>query len=993
LKFGDQERVLPLHIKGVNSMTENDSVHKTDGTTPVEARRAFLKALYAGAPDDLYLELRCIHPQTGEVKTMWSQIGDKRTLTTAFRRADELNHDGYGIYFAPCLRSDKKGTAEAAALLPALWVDLDCDGDTARRADALERLHTFNPPPSGIIDSGGGLHAYWLLSEPITLDESSRNQAAGILRGLFSALGGDPQYVKSAASVMRLPGSVNTKPERRGVTVTLVELHPDRRYPLSDFAWLESQPQLERIGSLSVVTLNGNGHHPLPRRTEDYLAAGATEGSRNTELFQAACQLRDAGHSQADAEAQLAPRYVADGCSEREAVATIKSAYSRPPRDPVPQPREAVRERIDQLVSQYGRSEEVKERPTAGQIREAVTACAALDPLEWAEERKRLKAICGDTFKIDDLNQMYRQARRAQERADIPQLVSSPRYVEMDGAIVLERPTERGMVRQQVTDWMGRIIEWRVRVDDDGQSENLMRVALQHRAHTATLDVPSELFGDPNALQRFIAQKAGGIYAVCAGMTKHLPPAINRLSAEYPTHTTYGFMGWTQIDGHWVYVSPNGSVGAEGILETSPQVELESRLRDYGLKANEWSDSVDAFKAAVSVLPPTLVPALIAFTFLPLLQRFFPAAAPKPALHLVGTSGSGKSEIASILSSFYGEFTRDAPPAQWGDTVNTVETLGYALADALYWVDDYKPAYAEEKTFPRFLQSYSRGMGRGRLTREAKLRQERPCRGHLLSTGETVLEGEASVLARMIVLDIPPWEKRDPGGKALGESERQRAKLSAFTARFIQWIATQQDAGSLCAELSSRFAQNVTGYQQKLTAKLGRQANTGRMIQNWALLVTVYQMLMQFLDEMEVDATLPSWQDTIIESVKAVQEERAGQVFLDALGQLLASGRAMLATDLRQPEEPGPGTTVIGYRMGDEILLLPDVTIQMVTQTVKLNFDTRAIGQQLREDGWLVAGANSLTVQRRVRSVATRFWLLKPAALGCDDCDAVTDAG
>lgn len=148
LKFGDQERVLPLHIKGMNSMTENDSVHKTDSMTHVEARRAFLKALYAGAPDDLYLEMRCIHPATGQVKTFWSQIGHKRTLTTAFKRADDLNHEGYGVYFAPCLRSEKKGTAEAAALLPALWVDLDCDGDAARRAVALEKLHTFSPPPS-----------------------------------------------------------------------------------------------------------------------------------------------------------------------------------------------------------------------------------------------------------------------------------------------------------------------------------------------------------------------------------------------------------------------------------------------------------------------------------------------------------------------------------------------------------------------------------------------------------------------------------------------------------------------------------------------------------------------------------------------------------------------------------------------------------------------------------------------------------------------------
>ena len=160
-----------------------------------------------------------------------------------------------------------------------------------------------------------------------------------------------------------------------------------------------------------------------------------------------------------------------------------------------------------------------------------------------------------------------------------------------------------------------------------------------------------------------------------------------------------------------------------------------------------------------------------------MLERFLPPIAPKPALHLVGTSGSGKSEIAALMASFYGHFSRDTPPAQWGDTVNTVETLGYALADALYWVDDYKAIYADEKTFTRFLQSYSRSMGRGRLSRDAKIKTDRYCRGLLLSTGETTIEGEASVLSRMLVLEVPPWEKRDPNGEALATFESYHAAL------------------------------------------------------------------------------------------------------------------------------------------------------------------------------------------------------------------------
>ena len=130
-------------------------------------------------------------------------------------------------------------------------------------------------------------------------------------------------------------------------------------------------------------------------------------------------------------------------------------------------------------------------------------------------------------------------------------------------------------------------------------------------------------------------------------------------------------------------------------------------------------------------------------------------------------------------------------PAQWGDTINTVETLGYTLVDALYWVDDYKVIYADEKTFTRFLQAYSRGLGRGRLTRDAKVRQEKPCRGLILSTGETMIEGEMSFVARMLVLNVPPWEKRDPHGTALIEAEKHRAHLPAFTGHFGVCLTNQ----------------------------------------------------------------------------------------------------------------------------------------------------------------------------------------------------------
>jgi len=963
-------------------MTHNEPPGKTADGKQIVSCVAFLAALYQGVDPALWLELRCIDP-TGAHKptTRWSTIDKPHSI---LKQVQALNVSGYGVYFAPCPRRTKKGSAASAALLTVLWADIDCNGDPVRRAAALARLRRFLPAPSIIIDSGGGWHCYWLLDIPYLLTgEAERKYAAALLHGLFKALDGDPGYVKSVASVMRLPGLVNTKPERGGACVSIIDFEPERRYPLSAFEWLVVTPEPAKIGTGFSPT-NAEAHAPLPQVTLDYLNQGATQGTRNKALF-------DAGFSQSDAQAQLVARYVADGSGEtgreREATATIASAYKQSPREPLkqssPQQNETVsRLSVDTLLEQYTPAAQTTP-PTAAQVAELVRACADLDPIAWAAERKRIKAVCKDEFRLTDLDRMYKQAQREQTNLRrVPSAPPAEHYSEVDGNIIYERQSDKGAFRQTVAGWTARVLEWITQVNDDGQSEHVMRLQVSHQGHSTLLDAPSELFGDMNALGRFIAGRAGGLYAVNAGMNKHLIPAILSLSGTPAQRTTYRFFGWTQIDGQSVYVSPQVSVSAQGQLAQPPEVELESRFRDYGLAQDDWASSLRAFEALVPALPNQLAPALVAFALLPIVQKFFPVAAPRPALHLVGTAGSGKSETASLLASFYGHFTRDTPPAQWGDTVGMVESLGYALADALYWVDDYKLCYADEKAFTRFLQSYSRGMGRGRLTRDAKLRQERPCRGLLLSTGENMLEGESSVLSRMLVFDIPPWEKRDPGGKQYARIDQLRTALPGFATHFAQWVAARADDGGLAKAIAAKFESSVKGYRDKLNASLERQVSTGRMIQNWAVLLTVYRLIDEFLTEKDADDMLPAWQDVMVESVRAVQHERAGQLFLDSLGQLLASGQVMFGVDMHAPDEPHPGATLVGYVDGEHVFLLPEIAYREVTRGQTLKFSAAAIGAQLKEDGWLIPGATSLTVQRRVRGISTRFWQLKADALG-----------
>jgi hypothetical protein len=160
------------------------------------------------------------------------------------------------------------------------------------------------------------------------------------------------------------------------------------------------------------------------------------------------------------------------------------------------------------------------------------------------------------------------------------------------------------------------------------------------------------------------------------------------------------------------------------------------------------------------------------------------------------------------------------------------------------------------------------------------------------------------------------------------------------------------------------------------------------MIETWAVLSTVFQLLFEFLAERDADEVLPLWQDAIVETVKVVQQERAGRMFLDLLGQLLAGGQCIIEDDLRQPHDHAPGTIVLGYRDGGFAYLLPDIVLREINKTHPLKFSKLAIGNQLREDSVLIPGKDNLTVQRSVRGSVVRLWRIKAESLGCEGCES-----
>lgn len=87
------------------------------------------------------------------------------------------------------------------------------------------------PDPSVLIHSGGGMHAYWLLTEPYLLSNDDRREAAKLMQARWVQLvGGDPG-AHDLCRVLRVPGSWNYKYEPRRA-VTWVKCDLSLIYPL-----------------------------------------------------------------------------------------------------------------------------------------------------------------------------------------------------------------------------------------------------------------------------------------------------------------------------------------------------------------------------------------------------------------------------------------------------------------------------------------------------------------------------------------------------------------------------------------------------------------------------------------------------------------------------------------------------------------------------------------------------------------------------------------
>jgi hypothetical protein len=175
----------------------------------------FFTALYAGQTG--ILELRPVE-HTGHRFRDFVPVVDGRFDTTRVETfIANMSARRLAAYFGVALRTsqaaiEKKGSGAYCQTLTALFVDADFKhlGEAITR----QRLADFPIPPSIIVNSGGGLHPYWLLRQPLNLQNGGYQGARSILRRLAKSVADVvDESVSEPARILRIPGSLNFKKE------------------------------------------------------------------------------------------------------------------------------------------------------------------------------------------------------------------------------------------------------------------------------------------------------------------------------------------------------------------------------------------------------------------------------------------------------------------------------------------------------------------------------------------------------------------------------------------------------------------------------------------------------------------------------------------------------------------------------------------------------------------------------------------------------------
>lgn len=601
-------------------------------------------------------------------------------------------------------------------------------------------------------------------------------------------------------------------------------------------------------------------------------------------------------------------------------------------------------------------------------------------------------AKCGlDDFLLEHtVEQLASYCQPADEPEREPQF-----YVSPDGWLVRRSTDRQGQpVEQRIANFV-MVIREDISIDDGDAPERTYMLRLKHASgKIRDVRIGARDFNDPRMAQKLILSEAGPEFIPEQGQFPAVLLGAQKLSEGrteqriYYTHT-----GWVETDRGRRFLTPTMALGPDGPDE-NVYLDIHGEGVDhYGVSwPSRPEDGVaawEALAAAIRAASSRVALPLVAHLALAPITSSIPIA--KPALlHVVSDTGAFKTTYATLLLNLYGDFGQETPPATWTSTVNALERISFTLKDLPLLIDDFKLQHIRRsEDLVRFVQNYGDRTSRGRMKANLELRRSFPARGLLFSTGEDVPEREASVLGRMLIVDVRPG---DIDVDLLSEAQRLMGGLRYLGARWLAWLCRNWQ------EVERRCLTDFTGTRDELAKAM--PGTHARIPVAAAQLQIAFDLFTDFLVEEypEYRELIETWATQLRVALVAiggaqgdrVKQERPSAAFIEWLSGEVATERLKLESlEGGYYYIGGKDAPLVGwFRRDDGVYLQSAVAWSAWTQAQRregqqVQWTRNAVWKQLATDGLLArTESGRTTVLVKVKGFPVRCLALAEDAFG-----------
>jgi hypothetical protein len=569
----------------------------------------------------------------------------------------------------------------------------------------------------------------------------------------------------------------------------------------------------------------------------------------------------------------------------------------------------------------------------------------------------------------------------------ILQVVQPPQFQSRSQGMFRIKSTGEQLVEIQLTNYQASIVT-NICLDDGVETKREFEIECELTGRRFDFTIPASSL----APMDWPIEKMGSHAITFPTQKDYARTAIQWFSMSAEERRIYTHSGWREVDGQWVFLHAGGAIGASGQFP-DVHVRMPGALARYELILPSTPEalvaSVRSSLRLIEILPPS-----VGFPVLAAICRAVLGGADF-ALHVAGETGAFKSELAALAQQFFGAgMDRTNLPGSWASTGNALEMLAFHAKDVLVVIDDFAPqgnaadVARYHAAADRVFRAAGNQAGRGRLDSSARLREPRPPRGLVLSTGEDIPRGH-SIRARLLILELAKG-MITPVVLTECQAAANAGEYSQTMSGFLQWLASRLD------EVRASVERRVTELRAN-TVRDPAHARTPDIIAN---LQGAFEAFLRFAVECSaIDSArseqLASWcwralREAAIAQAKHHAASEPAARFVALLRACLSSGQAHLsARDGGVPKESPQDCgwhrdsrggdwesrgNCVGWVDGADIYLEPTASYQVVQVAGRdvgeqMPVSDQMLKKRLREKGLLASidkARETLTVRRTI---------------------------